>query len=79
MATDHDLRRRVEVRGTDDFAGGRLNARRRDIIIGEPEDRGHRTDADGHRVLHRRGAEAHEPHGVLKVEHAGGGQGGVFA
>ena len=59
---DHDLLGRVEIDGLDDLPLRGLRAGRGDAGGVEAENRRHRADARGHRLLHRLRAKAHERH-----------------
>ena len=79
MASDDDLRRRVEVHGFDDFAAGALGTGAAHVVIRQSDYRGHRTDADRHGLLHRGGAEPDQTHRILERQRARRSQRRVLA
>jgi hypothetical protein len=68
MAGDHDLPTAVQVRGRDDLAVRRLPAEGLRPVEVDAEQRRHRADADGHRLLHEPSALAHAVRGVAEPE-----------
>ncbi len=80
-AGDDGLRGRVQVGGGDDLAGlvDGLRADGCNGARGQPEDRGHRTLAGWHGLLHEASTRMHGAHGVGEQQHTGADQRGVLA
>ena len=71
VASDHDLRGRVDVGDADDLALGGFGADGLDHGRIQAHDRRHRARADRDRLLHELPAPAHEPHGIGEAKRAG--------
>ena len=79
MARDHHLRRVVVIGDFADLAFGGRFGQRGGLLDIRAEQRGHRADADGHRILHGDAAQAQQLGGVGQRECPGGAQRTVFA
>ncbi len=78
VAREHDLPGGIVIGDGANLALGRLLGNRLRLIERGAEQRRHRTDADGHRRLHRPPAQLQQPRRGRQIERAGGTKGGIL-